>query len=235
MNKQVLIAVVILLGIAALLVTVIGRPGNVKNQQPQTAALATATNNEEDATDSEDATAGIRRDAFIAAARAPRAPALSQGTWINSEPLKLEALRGRVVVVDFWTFGCYNCQNTLPTLKNWDAKYRDKGLTIIGVHTPESGYEKDVDNIRNAVRERQLRYPVVTDLNGDTWRAYDIEAWPTTVILDKQGRVRFTHIGEGAYEQMERVIQRLLADGNSKADATNDSKSNEGEKTGDGR
>ncbi|MFN2454479.1 MAG: redoxin domain-containing protein [Pyrinomonadaceae bacterium] len=211
MNKQVLIAIVLLLGVAALLLTVIGRPLNTKNQAASSAAPATAVSEEEESAGEEE-TAGIRRDAFVAAARAPRAPALSQGTWINSEPLKLEALRGRVVVVDFWTFGCYNCRNTLPTLKNWDAKYRDKGLTIVGVHTPESGYEKDLGNIRRAVREQNLRYPVVTDLNGDTWRAYGIEAWPTTVIVDKQGRVRFTHIGEGMYDQMDRVIQKLLAE-----------------------
>jgi thiol-disulfide isomerase/thioredoxin len=116
------------------------------------------------------------------------------------------------VIVDFWTFGCYNCRNTLPTLKRWDARYREQGLTIIGVHTPESGYEKSVSNVRRAVREQSLRYPVVTDNEGDTWRAYGIEAWPTTIILDKKGRIRFRHIGEGYYAEMEKVIQQLLAE-----------------------
>jgi thiol-disulfide isomerase/thioredoxin len=153
-----------------------------------------------------------RRDVLIGARAAEKAPVLSQGTWINSEPLKLDSLRGRVVVVDFWTFGCYNCRNTLPTLKRWDARYRAQGLTIIGVHTPESGREKKVDNVRRAVRELEIVYPVVTDEDRQTWRAYNIEAWPTTIILDKQGRVRFTHIGEGYYDEMERAIQKLLAE-----------------------
>ena len=152
------------------------------------------------------------RDVLIAPHHAARAPALSAGAWINSETLKLDALRGRVVIVDFWTFGCYNCRNTLPALKGWDARYRDKGLTIIGVHTPESGYEKSIENVRRAVREQNVRYPVVTDNDAETWHAYGIEAWPTTVILDKKGRIRFRHIGEGYYAEMEKVIQKLLAE-----------------------
>lgn len=154
----------------------------------------------------------MRRDALIAVKDAQVAPVLSAGAWINSEPTKIEDLRGHVVVVDFWTYGCYNCRNTLPTLKRWDNRYRDQGLTIIGVHTPETDAEKNIDNIRRAVREQNLRYPVVTDTDGDTWRAYNVEAWPTTVILDKQGRIRFTHIGEGLYDEMETVIKKLLAE-----------------------
>jgi thiol-disulfide isomerase/thioredoxin len=92
-----------------------------------------------------------RRDVFIAANRAPQAPEIGEGTWLNSEPLKSENLRGRVVLVDFWTFGCYNCRNTLPTLKRLNARYSDKGLTIIGVHSPESDYEKNMDNVRREI------------------------------------------------------------------------------------
>jgi peptide-methionine (R)-S-oxide reductase len=121
-------------------------------------------------------------------------------------------MRGRVVLVDFWTFGCYNCRNTLPTLKKFDAAYREKGLTIVGVHTPESDYEKKFSNIQDAVKRNGIKYPVVTDTDGDMWRAYNIEAWPTVVILDKQGRIRYTHIGEGAYEMQEKVIKTLLAE-----------------------
>jgi len=211
MNKQVLIAAVMVLAIAVLLVTVIGQPRSVATMTTPAASASEPLINGEA---SEAGAPELRRDVLIAAARAPRAPALESGTWINSEPLTLKSQRGHVVVVDFWTFGCYNCRNTLPTLKRWDSKYRDQGLTIIGVHTPESGYEKDLGSIRNAVREQSIRYPVVTDLDGDTWRAYGIEAWPTTVILDKQGRVRFTHIGEGMYDEMENVIKKLLAEEN---------------------
>jgi peptide-methionine (R)-S-oxide reductase len=156
------------------------------------------------------------RDVLIAAGRAKPAPALSTGQWLNSEPTTIENLRGRVVLVDFWTFGCYNCRNTLPTLKKFDVAYRDKGLTIVGVHTPESDYEKKFSNIQDAVKRSDIKYPVVTDANGETWRAYNVEAWPTVVILDKQGRIRYTHIGEGAYDMQKMVIKTLLAESETK-------------------
>ena len=131
-----------------------------------------------------------------------------------SEPLTLKSLRGRVVVVEFWTFGCFNCRNTLPSIKEWDARYRDKGLTIVGVHSPEFDDEKKIENLRREVSELGIHYPVVTDNDYATWRAYDVGAWPTTFVLDKSGRIRWTHIGEGAYDQTEHVIQTLLAEGN---------------------
>lgn len=153
-------------------------------------------------------------DVFIVAEKAHSAPALAEGRWLNSEATTLENLRGRVVLVDFWTYGCYNCRNTLPTLKKFDADLRGQGLTIVGVHTPEFGAEKEFANVKKAVEKLGIKYPVVTDSNGDTWRAFGIEAWPTVVILDKQGRVRYRHIGEGAYEMQEKVIKTLLAEGN---------------------
>lgn len=154
----------------------------------------------------------IDRDVLLPARNAVNAPALGEGIWINSEPLKIEDLRGHVVLVDFWTFGCYNCRNTLPALKRWDTSYRERGLTIIGVHSPEFEHEKQTDNVRRQVRSLGIRYPVVTDNDYETWRAYGIQAWPTSVILDKQGRIRFVHIGEGYYDEMDRVIQKLLAE-----------------------
>ncbi len=164
-----------------------------------------------------DDTSAAARDEFIPARSAARAPALAAGTWINSAPLTLDSLRGRVVLVEFWTFGCYNCRNTLPSVKGWDARYRDKGLTIIGVHTPESGGEKNLAAVRERVRALGIRYPVVTDNEFETWRAYGVEAWPTIVVLDKQGRIRWTHIGEGRYDETESVIQKLLAEGDKTA------------------
>ena len=166
-----------------------------------------------------------RLDALIDPGIARPAPALREGEWINSEPTTLENLRGQVVLVDFWTYGCYNCRNTLPTLKRFDQTYRDKGLTIVGVHTPELGAEKIFANVQKAVAKHEIKYPVVTDVNGDSWRAFDIEAWPTVVILDRQGRIRYSHIGEGAYDVQEAVIKTLLAetDGRtSKSSATSD-------------
>ena len=140
------------------------------------------------------------------------APELSGGDWINSEPLTLKSLHGRVVLIEFWTFACYNCRNTLPTIKKWDAQYRDKGLTIVGVHTPELDYERNIDNLRREVASLGIKYPVVTDNDYTTWKAYNVEAWPTVVLLDKQGRVRWTHVGEGYYDETEGEIKKLLAE-----------------------
>jgi thiol-disulfide isomerase/thioredoxin len=144
--------------------------------------------------------------------KAPAAPEISDGLWINSEPLTLRNLHGRVVLIEFWTFACYNCRNTVPTIKKWDAQYRDKGLTIIGVHTPESDLERNVDDVRREVGALGIKYPVVTDNDYSTWKAYSVEAWPTLFVLDKQGRVRWTHVGEGAYDETEQVIKKLLAE-----------------------
>jgi thiol-disulfide isomerase/thioredoxin len=143
---------------------------------------------------------------------APTAPEISSGMWVNSEPLTLKSLKGRVVLIDFWTFACYNCRNTLPSLKKWDAHYRDKGLTIIGVHTPELDFERDIDQLRREVAGLGIKYPVVTDQDYSTWKAYRVEAWPTLFLLDKQGRVRWTHVGEGYYDETEEVIKKLLAE-----------------------
>jgi thiol-disulfide isomerase/thioredoxin len=144
--------------------------------------------------------------------KAPAAPELSQGHWINSEPLTLKSLHGRVVLIDFWTFACYNCLNTVPHIKEWDAHYRDKGLTIIGVHTPESDLERNEDDLRREVAKLGIKYPVVTDNDYSTWKAYDVEAWPTVFLLDKQGRVRWMHVGEGYYDQTEELIKKLIAE-----------------------
>jgi len=143
---------------------------------------------------------------------APAAPEISSGSWINSEPLTLKSLHGRVVLIEFWTFACYNCRNTLPAIKKWDARYRDQGLTIIGVHTPELDYESNVDNLRREVAGLGIKYPVVTDNDYSIWKAYGVEAWPTLFVLDKRGRVRWMHVGEGAYDETEQVIKKLLVE-----------------------
>lgn len=140
------------------------------------------------------------------------APALAHGDWINSEPLSLEDLRGRVVLVEFWTFGCINCRNTLPFVKSWHDRYRDKGLTVIGVHSPEFAEERIVENLRRQVVSLEINYPVVSDNDYRTWNAYDVQAWPTMFLLDKRGRIRWKHVGEGDYDETERVIQKLIAE-----------------------
>src|SRR6185369_8153245 len=140
------------------------------------------------------------------------APELSAGDWINSAPLKLKELRGHVVLIEFWTFGCYNCRNTLPFIKGWYDRYHDKGLTLIGVHSPEFEEERNVENLRREVASLRIRYAVVTDNDYQTWNAYHVEACPTTFLLDKQGRIRWMHEGEGAYDEAEQLIQKLLAE-----------------------
>jgi thiol-disulfide isomerase/thioredoxin len=140
------------------------------------------------------------------------APPLAHGDWINSKPLKLEDLRGRVVLVEFWTFGCINCRNTLPFVKSWHDRYREKGLTVIGVHSPEFAEERIVENLRRQVVTLGINYPVVSDNDYQTWNAYDVYAWPTTFLLDKQGRIRWKHVGEGDYDETEQLIQKLLAE-----------------------
>ncbi|HLN99990.1 MAG TPA: redoxin family protein [Pyrinomonadaceae bacterium] len=149
---------------------------------------------------------------LVSESNAPSAPEFAAGTWVNSEPLTIKDLRGRVVLVEFWTFGCYNCRNTLPFIKAWDSRYRDKGLTVVGVHSPEFAEEKQVENVRREVASLGIHYPVVTDNDYATWRAYDVEAWPTIFVLDKDGHIRWNHVGEGAYDQTEQVIEKLLAE-----------------------
>jgi thiol-disulfide isomerase/thioredoxin len=151
-------------------------------------------------------------DTLIAADKATAAPEFAKGSWINSDPLTLDKLRGRVVLVEFWTFGCYNCRNTLPTVKDWNAGYRDRGLTIVGVHTPETRSEYQLDSVRRETKALGIEYPVVTDNDYQTWNSYGVEAWPTIFVLDKQGRIRWLHLGEGRYEETENVIKTLLAE-----------------------
>jgi thiol-disulfide isomerase/thioredoxin len=136
---------------------------------------------------------------------------LDQATvWLNSEPLTAEALRGRVVLVDFWTYSCVNWLRTLPYVRAWAGRYADSGLVVVGVHAPEFGFEHDLDNVRRAAAELDVGYPVVIDNDFDIWRAFGNRYWPAVYLVDRDGRVRFHHFGEEAYEETERAIQELL-------------------------
>ena len=134
--------------------------------------------------------------------------------WINSRPLSLAGLRGKVVLVDFWTYSCINCLRTLPYLKAWDARYRSKGLVILGVHTPEFAFEHDLGNVRAAVERLGVGYPVALDNGYGTWKAYSNNYWPADYLVDQAGRVRDVHFGEGDYAKTERNIRLLLEAGN---------------------
>jgi thiol-disulfide isomerase/thioredoxin len=130
--------------------------------------------------------------------------------WLNSEPLTAEGLRGRVVLVDFWTYSCINWLRTLPYLTAWHERHRDRGLVVVGVHAPEFGFEHDLDNVRRAVGELGVGYPVVIDNDFAIWRSFDNRYWPAAYLVDADGRLGFNHFGEGAYEETERAIQQLL-------------------------
>jgi thiol-disulfide isomerase/thioredoxin len=132
--------------------------------------------------------------------------------WLNSPPLTAPDLRGKVVLVDFWTYTCINWLRTLPYIRAWSEKYRDQGLVVIGVHAPEFAFEKDVSNVRRAVKDLRVDYPVAVDSEHVIWRAFNNQYWPALYFIDAQGRVRHHHFGEGAYEQSEKVIQDLLAE-----------------------
>ncbi len=134
--------------------------------------------------------------------------------WINSEPLTIEQLKGKVVLVDFWTYSCINCIRTLPYLKNWNEKYSGKGLVIVGVHTPEFEFEKDPINVRAAVQRYGIAYAVGQDNNRETWNSYKNNYWPRHYLIDSAGNIRYDHIGEGGYEETESAIQGLLREAN---------------------
>jgi cytochrome c biogenesis protein CcdA/thiol-disulfide isomerase/thioredoxin len=130
--------------------------------------------------------------------------------WLNSKPLSLHGLRGRVVLIDFWTYTCINCLRTLPYLRAWDERYRDRGLTIVGVHTPEFDFEKDTGNVRAAIARNHLRYPVAQDNDYGTWSAWGNQYWPAKYLIDTEGKVRYAHFGEGDYDETEQAIRALL-------------------------
>lgn len=131
-------------------------------------------------------------------------------TWLNSAPLNIAELRGKVLLVDFWTYGCYNCVNTLPHVTRLYDTYKDKGLVVVGIHTPEFAFEKSTDAVRAAIKRHGIRYPVAQDNEYATWNAYHNQYWPAQYIIDKSGKIVFEHAGEGQYQEIERKIQELL-------------------------
>jgi thiol-disulfide isomerase/thioredoxin len=132
--------------------------------------------------------------------------------YINTDPIVLADLRGKVVLVDFWTYSCINCIRTIPYLNAWHEKYADDGLVIVGVHTPEFEFEKDYNNVKAAVEKFEIKYPVAQDNDKGTWKAYENRYWPRKYLIDNEGYIRYDHIGEGRYAETEKVIQSLLSE-----------------------
>jgi len=137
-------------------------------------------------------------------------PLSGAAEWLNSPPLTREGLKGKVVLIDFWTYSCINCLRSIPYVKAWAEKYKDQGLVVIGVHTPEFAFEKSVDNVKNAVADLKISYPVAIDSNYAIWRAFGNEYWPAHYFIDAEGRIRHHHFGEGDYGESEKIIQTFL-------------------------
>jgi thiol-disulfide isomerase/thioredoxin len=131
-------------------------------------------------------------------------------TWLNSAPLTIAALRGQVVMVEFWTFACINCIRVLPHVVRWHETYKDRGLVVVGVHTPEFAFERDTANVKKAIQRHGIGYAVAQDNRFATWNAYRNRYWPTLYLVDRSGQIAYSHAGEGAYDETERAIQRLL-------------------------
>lgn len=168
-------------------------------------------------TDEPDSNSSTNSDLFNENYKAPELTGINN--WINlpadRQVLKLSSLRGKVVLIDFWTYTCINCIRTLPYVTSWDEKYRDEGLVIIGVHTPEFEFEKDTENVIDATKMYNINYPVAQDNDYKTWRAYKNRYWPAHYLIDKDGNVRRTHFGEGEYDETEKAIQMLLKEAGS--------------------
>ena len=140
-------------------------------------------------------------------------PSLDRATvWLNSKPLSTAELRGKVVLIDFWTYTCINWRRTLPYVRAWADKYRQQGLVVVGVHTPEFSFERDLDRVRHAADEQRVSYPIAVDSDYAIWRAFHNEYWPALYLVDAQGHIRHQQFGEGEYLRSEQIIQQLLAD-----------------------
>lgn len=171
--------------------------------------------------------AAIASDSGVMAVKAPQGfrsdlpvegqfPSLDGAVeWLNSPPLTTEQLRGKVVLVDFWTFSCINCIHTVPYVRAWAEKYKDQGLVVIGVHAPEFAFERKIDNVRQAISDFKIGYPVAVDNNFEIWKAFQNSYWPAHYFIDAKGQIRYHHFGEGDYDTSEKVIQDLLAEAKS--------------------
>jgi len=148
----------------------------------------------------------------LAARATVAAPEITATAWLNSAPVRLADLKGQVALVEFWTFGCYNCRNVEPHVQEWHRKYSTLGLVVIGVHTPETAYERDVGNVERYIRDHNISYPVAIDSDFMTWQRYSNAAWPAWYLIDKRGIVRYAHVGEGAYAETVQQMEMLLAE-----------------------
>ena len=191
-----------------------GSPGGVPSSQASGATAGAPAVTDRAATSGAATTsAGARNERPLPLPVEGRLPSLAGAVqWLNSEPLTPEGLKGKVVLVDFWTYSCINCLRAIPYVKAWAGKYGPQGLVVIGVHAPEFAFERDVENVRKATADLAIGYPVAIDNNYAIWRGFDNQYWPAHYFIDAEGRIRHHHFGEGAYDESERVIQQLLTE-----------------------
>lgn len=204
-------AAVIALGLDTGLLTRISSPGTAAIERSLLDLLNPGTRGE--------AEGGIGMVTPARAEAKPAAPLFGARQWLNSEPLTAESIKGKVVLVNFWTYSCINCLRSLPYVRAWAEKYRDRGLVVIGVHTPEFAFEKDLGNVRKAVAALGVSYPVAIDNDYAIWRQFNNQAWPARYFIDAKGRTRHYEFGEGRYEASERLIQNLLAEAGNEVEA----------------
>lgn len=184
------------IALSIVVILIVGLIWYLEEPQPEpiTATVPTMANNSE-----------------MVVAEGPIAPEFAGiEAWLNTDPLTMQELRGKTVLIDFWTYSCINCIRTLPYLTAWDEAYRDDGLVIVGVHAPEFWFEKDVENVQKALDEHGIEYPIAIDNDKQTWRAYGNRHWPHKYLIDKDGIIKYDHIGEGNYQETERWIKMLL-------------------------
>ena len=224
MNKDNFSALVMAIGVVSLIVgfalyfnspelnkAVSGQGRGTTNFVPSVQAVQEGNDDNNDTT-----TTTIKKAQFsIDKSQFKKAPEFDRVTgFINTKPISLADLKGKVVLVDFWTYSCINCIRTIPYLVDWNEKYADKGLVIVGVHAPEFEFEKNIDNVKAAVQKFGIKYPVIQDNDKGTWNAYQNQYWPRKYLVDNEGYIRYDHIGEGGYAETEKVIQSLLQERN---------------------
>jgi cytochrome c biogenesis protein CcdA/thiol-disulfide isomerase/thioredoxin len=184
---------------------------NFEDIKPIREQLNKITGNETENKNQPDTESEVGKPMFEMQPKGTKAPEIIPGgVWMNTNPLTIDGLKDKVILIDFWTYSCINCQRTLPYLKTWWDRYADKGLVIIGVHSPEFEFEKSETNLKQAIKDFDIKYPVVQDNNFATWRAFDNHYWPAKYLIDKEGFIRYSHFGEGAYDETEQTIQELL-------------------------
>ncbi len=213
MNKKIYIYIYIAIAAVVIVGAGIYAEKNVSlntSQPPLVADQTTPASNEENTSPAVDNTPATTKPPVVLGNYGTASEFKTGNTWLNSQPLTIASLKGKVVLVDFWTYSCINCIRTLPYVTKWYDKYKDSGLVVIGVHTPEFAFERDTNNVKNAISQFNIHYPVVQDNDYAIWNSYHNQYWPAEYLIDKTGKIVEEHFGEGDYDKTENTIRYLL-------------------------